>query len=77
MILSLSNFRDDNGTPGDLGDDFDATPVLLGGFNIGDANQNNKFDPGETWEFEKLGVVLTTLGLHTNIATVTGTPSRI
>jgi len=27
------------------------TPVLSVGFNVGDANQDNVFDPGETWQF--------------------------
>src|SRR4029078_4764117 len=27
---------DDNGTPGNLADDFQPTPVLSGGFNVGD-----------------------------------------
>ena len=32
---------DDNGTPGDTGDDFNPDPVLNGGFNVGDVNQDN------------------------------------
>ena len=71
VIINLNNFRDDNGTPGNVGDDFQPTPVLLGGFNVGDADQDNRFDPGETWEFAHNGVVLNTLGLHTNIVGVT------
>jgi hypothetical protein len=44
--------RDDNGTPGNLGDDFSATAVLAGVFNIGDSNTNNRLDPGEMWKYQ-------------------------
>jgi hypothetical protein len=30
-------------------------PVLVGGFNVGDLNQNNLLEPGEVWEFTASG----------------------
>ncbi len=47
------------------------TPVLSGGFNVGDANDNGLLDPGETWEFTASGTA--TAGQYSNIGTVTGT----
>jgi hypothetical protein len=51
--VSLSNItpRDDNGTPGNTGDDFNPPPVISGGFNTGDINQNNLLDAGEMWQY--------------------------
>ena len=77
IALSLSDIVDDNATV-DGADDFNASPVLKPNLNnIGDVNDNGRFDPGETWEFEALAVVVDTLGLRTNIASVTGTPIDI
>ncbi|MDJ0579592.1 hypothetical protein, partial [Crocosphaera sp.] len=42
---------DDNGTAGDTSDDFNPDQVLENGFNVGDTNQNNFLDSGETWEY--------------------------
>jgi hypothetical protein len=46
--------------------------------NIGDANDNGKFDPGESWEFEKLHVQInaanTAPDLFVNTATVQAVP---
>ena len=36
-----------------------AAPVLAGGFNVGDGNQNNKLDTTETWKFTCTGSALT------------------
>jgi hypothetical protein len=47
------------------------TPVLSGGFNVGDTNHNNLLDPGETWVFTASGTA--TLGQYSNVGTVTGT----
>ncbi|OKH17512.1 SdrD B-like domain-containing protein [[Limnothrix rosea] IAM M-220] len=44
---------DDNGTASDTSDDFNPDQVLSGGFNVGDANQNNFLDVGETWKYTK------------------------
>jgi hypothetical protein len=44
---------DDNGTAGDTSDDFNPDQVLDNGFNVGDANQNNALDTGETWSYTK------------------------
>ncbi len=56
---------DDNGTPGDLGDDFGTTLVS------GDDNGNLLLDLDETWTFEATGTAIT--DDYDNIATVTGT----
>ncbi|AFY38467.1 Cna B domain protein [[Leptolyngbya] sp. PCC 7376] len=44
---------DDNGTAGDTSDDFNPDQILSGGFNVGDVNQNNFLDAGETWKYTK------------------------
>ncbi len=63
---------DDNGTPANPGDDFAPAPVLAGGFNTGDLNQNGTLDPGETWNYTGPSKTAT-LGVTTNIVTATGT----
>ena len=62
----LSNVvvTDDNGTPGNPGDDFNPT------FTGGDTNSNNQLDPGETWTYQATGTA--TAGQYENYATVTG-----
>ena len=55
--------RDDNGTPGVVGDDF--FPTFAGG----DTLANNHLDPGETWIFTATRPAL--LGDHENIGSVT------
>ncbi len=60
--------RDDNGTPADATDDFDATFVAA----ASDANNNGRLDPGETFQFTATRVV--TAGQYTNVANVTGNP---
>ena len=62
---------DDAGTPADTSDDFTATPVESGGFNVGDTNTDGVLDPGETWQYTYSGTV--TVGDYTNTATVNGT----
>jgi protocatechuate 3,4-dioxygenase beta subunit len=64
---------DDNQTPNDPSDDFNPTPVLAGGFNVGDADKDNVLDVGEAWKYT-YGPIVVTEGQHTNNATVTGTP---
>ena len=70
--IALSNIivSDDNGTPGNTGDDFFANPVLSGGYNIGDINQDNLLDLTEEWQFTYSGTAIA--DEYTNIATVTG-----
>ena len=70
--LALSNVvvTDDNGTPGNLLDDFTATAVLSGGFNVGDANHNNLLDTNETWQFTATGTAGT--GEYVNVGTASG-----
>jgi uncharacterized repeat protein (TIGR01451 family) len=52
--------------------------VLDNGFNIGDTNQNNLLEPGETWQFTASGTAVagqyTNLGKATGTGTVSGTP---
>src|SRR5262245_39278641 len=55
--------RDDNGTPGNLADDFNATLAS------GDANGNSLLDPTETWSFTATRTA--TPGQFTNVARVT------
>ncbi len=57
---------DDNGTPGDPGDDFLPT------FDTGDTNGDDLLDPTETWEYSADGAAVA--GQYENIATVTGDP---
>ena len=56
---------DDNSTPGDTGDDVTPDPVLFGGFNVGDLNQNGFLDPGETSARLWLSYTLGSLNLST------------
>jgi uncharacterized repeat protein (TIGR01451 family) len=65
--LSNVTVRDDNGTPGNLADDFNAA------FVSGDSNNNGLLDPGELWMFSAGRDA--TPDQHTNTATATGTPS--
>jgi hypothetical protein len=44
--------RDDNGTPEDTSDDFEAWPVLSGSHNVGDGDDDGWLDVGETWRYE-------------------------
>src|SRR5205085_2510826 len=64
--LSGVTVRDDNGTPGNPADDFNAT------FTGGDTNGNGLLDLGETWTFTASRVA--TAGQYTNVGTATGTP---
>lgn len=64
---------DDAGTPGDLSDDFLASPVMSGNRIVGDTNDNGLLDPGETWRFRATGLA-TTIGQYRNIGWATGTP---
>jgi hypothetical protein len=72
--VPLSNVivTDNNETPGNAADDFNPTPVLDGGFNVGDDNGDGKLDPGEVWLYTWTKTV--TAGQHTNTAKVVGTP---
>ncbi|HKS61475.1 MAG TPA: hypothetical protein VJT13_07250, partial [Xanthobacteraceae bacterium] len=65
--------RDDAGTSGDATDDFIAVAKLSNGFVVGDTDQDNILDPGETWLFTSAGVVthLVKEGAYANVATVT------
>ncbi len=47
-------------------------PVLSGGFNVGDTNDNGILDPGETWVFTASGTAVA--GQYSNIGTVVATP---
>ncbi len=62
---------DDNGTPGNPADDFHPSPVLSGGFNVGDTNHDNLLEPGETWQYTASGGNAVA-GQYTNNSVVTG-----
>ena len=64
--LSGVTVRDDNGTPADPADDFDAT------FVGGDADADGLLDLTETWTFTASRIA--TAGQYTNLGTATGTP---
>lgn len=64
--LNTVRVRDDNGTTGNIADDFDAT------FVSGDTDGDNRLDVNETWTYRATRVV--TLGPYTNTATATGNP---
>ena len=51
--VPLSNIvvTDDAATPDYAADDFNPTPLLSGGFNIGDLNKDNKLDVDEVWKY--------------------------
>ena len=70
--LANVTVTDDNGTPGDTSDDFAPDPVLAGGFNIGDADHDNKLDVDETWYYTATATAVE--GLFTNMSMVTATP---
>jgi uncharacterized repeat protein (TIGR01451 family) len=65
VTLSGVTVRDDNGTPLNLLDDFDAT------FVGGDGNASGQLESGETWIFTASRFA--TAGQHTNTATASGT----
>ncbi len=62
---------DDNATPANTSDDFNPTPVLAGGFNVGDLDQDNILDVGEAWQYTAMTMVVA--GSYCNLGTVVGT----
>jgi hypothetical protein len=75
--VNLTNIvvTDDNGTPGNLGDDFNPNPVDVSppdGFNDGDTDMDNELDLGEAWIYQAGGTAVA--GQYANNSTVTGTP---
>jgi hypothetical protein len=64
--LSGVTVRDDDGTPGNLADDFNAA------FVGGDTNANGLLDTTETWTFTASRMA--TAGQYTNVGTAAGTP---
>jgi archaellum component FlaG (FlaF/FlaG flagellin family) len=77
--LAVSSIRDDAGTPTVASDDFTPVAVLVAGFNAGDANRNDLLDVGEVWQYTSVGTAAggtALMGLHTNVASVTGTDTR-
>ena len=70
--LDISELIDDNGTPGDGGDDFNPAPILDNSHNVGDTNPaDGLLDPGEVWLYMAMDTVLVP-GLYGNLAKVTG-----
>jgi hypothetical protein len=66
LPLAGVTVRDDDGTPGNPADDFNAI------FTGGDTNANGLLDTSETFVFTASRIA--TPGLYTNVATATGTP---
>src|SRR6185369_5974830 len=68
-IVSLSTVSvvDDNGTPGNAADDFNAT------YSSGDTNSNGQLDVGETWTYTATRTVVA--GQTTRSGKATGTAS--
>jgi uncharacterized repeat protein (TIGR01451 family) len=64
--LSGVTVRDDNGTPGNTADDFNAT------FLDGDTNANGLLDTTETWTY--IASRMATAGQYTNLGTAAGAP---
>ncbi|AZO47943.1 MAG: hypothetical protein EOS54_24200 [Mesorhizobium sp.] len=62
VALSGINVTDDQGVV--------VTPDLVGGFNVGDANQDGKLDLTETWIYTGTGVA--GIGSYSNIGTASG-----
>jgi hypothetical protein len=60
--LANAMITDDNGTPGDVGDNFNPT------YLSGDSNSNNLLDLGETWTFTALRTVYSGQYTHTSSA---------
>ncbi|MBZ9868681.1 hypothetical protein LB515_25185, partial [Mesorhizobium sp. CA15] len=69
--VALTNVvvKDDNGTPLNPSDDFNASAITSGGFNTGDTNGNGLLDVGETWHYKATGTAQ--LGSYVNNATAT------
>ena len=70
VTLSNVGVTDDNGTPGNPADDWPATPVEVGGYNVGDTNTDGLLDPGEAWIYQESGTAIA--GLYSNTGTATG-----
>lgn len=66
VALGSVTVRDDNGTPGDTADDFDAT------LQSGDTNSDGLLDTTEAWTYQATRTV--NAGQYTNIGTTTGNP---
>ncbi len=66
VALGTVTVRDDNGTVGNLADDFNAT------FVSGDTNSNSRLDTTETWTYNATRTVVA--GQYSNTATATGAP---
>ncbi len=47
------------------------SPVESGGFNVGDTNQNNQLEPGETWQYMATGTAQS--DQYTNLSLASGT----
>ncbi|MCV2891048.1 DUF11 domain-containing protein, partial [Ruegeria sp. XHP0148] len=69
--ISDIDLTNDNGTPGDPGDDYSPSFVYSGNFVVGDTDMDNMLDEGETWIAEQSGTAET--GLFQDLGTVTVT----
>lgn len=77
IYIDAITITDDAGTPGDnppeSDDDFNPTAVLDSGFNVGDTDQDNRLDVGETWLYTHTLLGGAVAGEYENTATVNGT----
>ncbi|TGV34119.1 hypothetical protein EN829_020730, partial [Mesorhizobium sp. M00.F.Ca.ET.186.01.1.1] len=53
------------------------TPVLSGGFNVGDTNQDGKLDTTEHWSFIGTSIDKAVIGDYANVGTVTGSAGAV
>ncbi|TGR28918.1 hypothetical protein EN845_11145 [Mesorhizobium sp. M8A.F.Ca.ET.202.01.1.1] len=53
------------------------TPVLSGGFNVGDTNQDGKLDTTEHWSFIGTSIDKAVIGDYANTGTVTGSAGAV
>jgi cytochrome oxidase Cu insertion factor (SCO1/SenC/PrrC family) len=55
--LTITQIKDNFGTPNNLNDDFTPASVLSGIYNVGDLNRNNLLEFNEVWRYTSQGVV--------------------
>jgi hypothetical protein len=72
--VELSNVKvvDNNATVDNPNDDFEPTPTLSNGFNVGDTDKDGKLDVEETWLYTSSTKAIAGTAIA-NTATVTGT----
>jgi hypothetical protein len=75
--ISITSVSDDAGTPSITADDFAPAPLLIAGFNVGDADRDNLLDVNEVWRYTSAstsaGGSVALAGANRNLAKVSGT----